>query len=144
MVRAAPTHIGSQVVHDWPAPYNTFMTDDGKGTAIDVAALRARLVALQEDIKAQVEASADARKTVELDQSSVGRLSRMDALQGQAMAMAALRRRQDQLIRIGTALQRIADGEYGYCASCGEPIGAARLELDPTVAACINCAMTRG
>ena len=41
------------------------------------------------------------------------------------------------------ALQRIADGEYGYCASCGEPIRAARLELDPAAAACINCARTR-
>jgi DnaK suppressor protein len=119
------------------------MTDDDRGRTVDVSAMRARLEALQKEIESLVESSADARKTVELDQSSVGRLSRMDALQGQAMALEAQRRRQNQLIRIRAALQRISDGEYGYCASCGEPIRAARLELDPTAAACINCARTR-
>ena len=77
---------------------------------------------------------------VELDQSSVGRLSRMDALQGQAMSRERQRRRQLELQQIGAALQRIAAGDYGYCVSCGEAIALPRLEHDPAVPLCIACA----
>ena len=83
--------------------------------------------------------SAD-RRPVELDQQSVGRLSRMDALQVQAMAQAQEGRRQDQLRRIDAALRRLADGEYGACVECGEDIPAKRLEIDPTVVRCVDCA----
>ncbi|MAZ04114.1 MAG: molecular chaperone DnaK [Sneathiella sp.] len=77
---------------------------------------------------------------VELDQSRVGRLSRMDALQGQAMAQETERRRKNELQRIENALARIKEGEYGYCVSCGEEISKKRLELDPSVPLCIDCA----
>lgn len=80
------------------------------------------------------------RATVVLDQQSVGRLSRMDALQRQAMAQATERRRQGRTARISATLQRIEDGEFGYCVDCGEEIGRARLELDPTLPTCVSCA----
>ena len=51
--------------------------------------------------------SKESRATVMLDQQSVGRLSRMDALQGQAMAQAGEDRRQLLLRRIEAALARI-------------------------------------
>ena len=84
--------------------------------------------------------SADDRSTVILDQQSVGRLSRMDALQRQAMAEATLRRRAARRHRIEAALARIGDDEFGYCQSCGEEIASARLDLDPAVATCVSCA----
>ena len=100
------------------------------------AELTARRVALVE-LRAQVEA---AREPVELDQTRIGRLSRMDALQGQAMAQETARRRDVEIILIDAALKRVNEGEYGYCLACGEEIVAARLELDPVAAVCVTCA----
>ena len=100
------------------------------------AELTARRVALVE-LRAQVEA---AREPVELDQTRVGRLSRMDAMQGQAMALETARRRDVEVTRIDAALKRVDDDEYGYCLACGEEIVAARLALDPMAAVCVTCA----
>ena len=77
---------------------------------------------------------------VELDQTKVGRLSRMDAMQAQAMALASEQRREQTLRRIDAALKRIEDDEYGYCLQCDELINPKRLEFDPTVTLCIECA----
>lgn len=89
------------------------------------------------------EVAEDARKTVTLDQASVGRLSRMDALQGQQMALAAQRRKQAMLSRVDSALARLERGEYGQCLECDEPIAEARLEFDPTTLFCLECANAR-
>ena len=80
------------------------------------------------------------QQTVELEQQSVGRLSRMDALQNQAMAKAGQVRRNQMRLRIAAALKRLEEGEFGYCIDCGESIPAKRLELDPTVPKCLSCA----
>jgi DnaK suppressor protein len=85
-------------------------------------------------------ASADDRSPVKLDQQAVGRLSRMDAMQQQAMANAASNRRAARITRINAALQRMDEDEFGYCLDCGEDIGTARLSLDPTLPHCVSCA----
>ena len=82
----------------------------------------------------------DAQKTVTLDQQSVGRLSRMDALQQQAMAVATQARRGQLRNRINAAFARMDNGEFGFCCECGEDIPIKRLELDPTVPNCVSCA----
>ncbi|MDD7908930.1 MULTISPECIES: TraR/DksA family transcriptional regulator [Pseudovibrio] len=84
--------------------------------------------------------SKEARAPVQLDQQSVGRLSRMDALQQQAMAQANERQRAIDLQRIDSALQRIKEDEYGYCLECGEDIPQERLRIDPAALYCISCA----
>ena len=89
---------------------------------------------------ATAEAREEATSRVELDQTRVGRLSRMDALQGQAMAKATGERAKLQLQRIATALRRIEAGEYGECTSCSELIDPRRLEVDPAAPRCIVCA----
>ncbi|MEX0582676.1 MAG: TraR/DksA family transcriptional regulator [Sneathiella sp.] len=101
------------------------------------------LLARREALLDVIKSSANDSRPVELDQSRVGRLSRMDALQGQAMAQETERRRRNELQRIESALARISDGEYGYCVSCGEEISRKRLELDPSVTLCIDCANKR-
>jgi len=106
----------------------------------DLSALRASLVARLEGLRAASETTAENRRPVELDQTSVGRLSRMDAMQVQAMALATERRRHEEVRRVEAAIKRIDEGEYGYCIACGEEIAAKRLEVDPTVATCIVCA----
>ncbi len=88
--------------------------------------------------------TASERGPVMLDQSRVGRLSRMDALQVQAMAQAQERRRRAERQRIEVALERLADGTWGLCTECGEAIAGARLDFDPTVALCIRCAREAG
>ncbi len=80
------------------------------------------------------------RATVVLDQQSVGRLSRMDAIQQQAMANATHQRRQQERMRLNAALVRIDAGEFGYCLDCGDDISPKRLDLDPTATRCISCA----
>ena len=83
---------------------------------------------------------AGGQATVTLDQQAVGRLSRMDALQNQAMANAQHGRRAVQRTRLKAALARIDEGEFGYCEDCGDDIAPARLDLDPTARVCISCA----
>jgi DnaK suppressor protein len=82
----------------------------------------------------------ESRKPVTLDQTSVGRLSRMDALQNQAMALETERRRILDLKRIDAALKRLEGGDYGYCVNCGDEISPKRLEFDPAIPTCIDCA----
>lgn len=77
---------------------------------------------------------------VELDQSRVGRLSRMDAMQRQAMDQATARLLANEKKRIYTALQRIKSGDYGACIHCEEDIAQKRLEADPGSLTCITCA----
>jgi DnaK suppressor protein len=77
---------------------------------------------------------------IELDQTKVGRLSRMDAMQQQAMAQATARRTEVELQRIRTALGRLQSGDYGYCVKCEEEIAEGRLRADPASLVCIDCA----
>lgn len=86
----------------------------------------------------------DGRSVVTLDQQSVGRLSRQDALQSQAMAKATQARRDVQRRALHQALARMADGEFGYCEECGELIPEARLALDPAARLCVACASAGG
>jgi len=107
---------------------------------IDIDAMRERLEAMRAELDALEAASAESRGPVELDQTRQGRLSRMDALQGQAMAQATSERRAARLRRIDAALERIESGDYGYCTVCDEPVAAARLNNDPAVPTCVGCA----
>lgn len=104
----------------------------------DQAALR--LKALREELEALSALSAEARDPVALDQQSVGRLSRMDAMQQQAMNQATEAKRKRDLVRIEAAERRLRDNEYGYCEECGEPIPDGRLEIDPMAERCVACA----
>ncbi|WP_421989437.1 TraR/DksA family transcriptional regulator [Qipengyuania sp.] len=101
---------------------------------------RTRLLARRAELEAEDAANADSRDTVELQQDSVGRLSRMDAMQQQAMAQATERRRKAERNRIAAALARLDQGEWGWCTVCGEQIAERRLAHDPSIATCLKCA----
>lgn len=92
------------------------------------------------ELRAAEGATEEDRAPVELDQTSVGRLSRMDAMQQQAMATAQSRRRAGSLKAIAAALKRMDEHEYGWCEECGEEIPVGRLELDPCAPRCVACA----
>jgi DnaK suppressor protein len=98
------------------------------------------LLNYQEVLLETVQSEKESSATVELDQSKVGRLSRMDALQGQAMTQETKLRHELSLRNIAAALVRIEAGDYGYCKICDENIAEARLRADPSVSNCIECA----
>ena len=98
-----------------------------------------KLQELRQELEGLNLAASGSRETVELDQSRVGRLSRIDALQGQAMNNAIAARRHNKLLAIEAALERLEEKEFGYCVKCGDEIALKRLELDPTVAQCLGC-----
>ena len=98
--------------------------------------LKERLAAITAEQERQKEESAP----VELDQARVGRLSRMDAMQQQAMSQAVARLTDQERQRIQSALGRIESGDYGYCIICDEEIAEGRLRFDSSVLMCISCA----
>ena len=110
----------------------------------DIEHFRTKLLQAREDILGLQGTRDASTATVVLDQSSVGRLSRMDALQQQAMAESTRARAQVALRRIEAALRRCDDGSYGYCLECEEPIDPRRLEFDPATPLCLACAEARG
>lgn len=107
---------------------------------INIDALRKALDERRAELERLSAQSAESREAVELDQTRQGRLSRQDALMQQEMAKETERRRKAEIQRIDNALKRMETEDYGYCAQCDEPTAAKRLELDPAIMVCINCA----
>lgn len=109
----------------------------------NVDAYRRRIEAELQDVE-QALAQADAAAgTVMLDQSSVGRLSRMDAMQQQAMAAGLRGRQASQMVKLRSALDRVAAGTFGLCCQCESEIDAGRLDGDPAAVFCADCSMAR-
>lgn len=108
--------------------------------AVDVEKFRTLLEARKAELTASVENASESAAPVELDQQVQGRLSRMDAIQGQAMAQATIERRRVEIAQIEAAFARMEDGEFGYCVECGDEIATKRLELNPAIARCVECA----
>lgn len=107
---------------------------------MDIEAFRVRIRDRIAELEAASVDSREARDPVALDQSRQGRLTRMDAMQGQAMARATEARRRRRIEALQGALARIDAGEFGECLTCGEPIAEARLAADPAAVRCIDCA----
>lgn len=107
---------------------------------IDIEHFRVLLEQRREALLEASENNDESTRTVEVDQQRIGRLSRADALQTQAMAKETARRRTQQLKQVEAALRRLVEGDYGDCLTCGEPIAKQRLEVDPAATQCIRCA----
>jgi len=107
---------------------------------IDEKALKQQLIDRKEELERLVTAHHDDTRPVVLDQTTVGRLSRMDEIQNQAMSVEMERRRIGETHRIDAALARMEENEFGYCMSCGDEIEKKRLELDPAIPSCVGCA----
>ncbi len=101
--------------------------------------LQATLEKQKAQLMDRIDQQKQATETVELDQSRQGRLSRMDALQQQAMAKATLNRLKNQLKQVNTTLSQLTDSDFGYCQQCGEAIEWDRLKINPTLTVCFEC-----
>ena len=108
--------------------------------SIDPQEFKKQLLARRDELEQMSEMASESRRAVTLDQQSVGRVSRIDAMQRQEMARAGEQRRLAELSRIKAALKRVELDEYGDCLKCGEEIAPKRLVFDPSVPLCIKCA----
>lgn len=109
-------------------------------TTFDTDEIRRELLRRKAELENLSAISSGSRKAVELDQTSVGRVSRIDAIQQQALALATERNRERDLNRIASSLARLDEGTYGACIVCGEDISPKRLAFDPATPNCIDCA----
>lgn len=111
-----------------------------RGPVTDTAGIRRQLLDRLDALRRAISDTADDRKPIELDQQSVGRLSRIDSLQVQAMAQKSEQMKQREIVMIRSALDRLESGDFGFCVSCGEEIAPKRLAIDATIPTCIACA----
>lgn len=104
---------------------------------------RARLLIEQRETVEVIQQAQQSAASVELDQSSVGRVSRIDALQQQALAQGLLERLALRKRKVEAALARHDAGTYGRCCACRDDIEPERLNADPAVVFCHECAAER-
>ncbi len=102
--------------------------------------LRGDLLALKVSLRQDLDASVNSSKPVALDQNSVGRVSRIDAIQHQQMAAASRQAQTHRVTMTDQALGRFEAEIYGFCLRCEEPIGYRRLKARPESAQCVRCA----
>ena len=96
-----------------------------------------RLSGLERELAGIIESSSSAATDDEHDPEGATL-----AFERQHTAALAGQARQ-HLAQIDAAVARLADGSYGVCESCGQPIGAARLAARPVTTTCISCASRR-
>jgi DnaK suppressor protein len=101
---------------------------------------REKLLSEMQELETLSDGARESRAAVELDQQGVGRLSRMDAMQQQAMSVASERRRRMRIGQIEAAIKRLETDDFGYCIRCGEPIAEERITADPASTLCLECA----
>ena len=111
-------------------------------TADQVALLRAELERILVKLKKSMKVTRETLRPATLDQTSVGRLSRIDTLQNQSVARNLGDREEQKLAAVVAALARLARGEYGNCSECGGSIGFDRLMVFPESPICQRCALS--
>ncbi len=95
------------------------------------------------EVEASLELASSDAEPVDLD-LSIGRLSRMDALAQQHIAVARRRELETRRSQLRAALARINAGSFGECLDCEEPIGLGRLRARPESSLCRDCQQRRG
>lgn len=105
----------------------------------EIDQFKQKLLQMKAELQQVDKSTRESSDTVVLDQSRVGRLSRMDAMQSQQMALETARRRKQQILKIEGALKRIATDDFGYCFICGDEIDVRRLFADPVNTRCMKC-----
>jgi DnaK suppressor protein len=105
-----------------------------------VADLRAELDRQLQRLERSMRVTEEASRPVELDQTAVGRLSRMDSLQNQSLTRSLRERESAKLAQLHQALARMDAGTYGVCTECGAPVPFERLFVFPEAPSCTACA----
>ena len=99
---------------------------------------RSKLISLRSSLERDLDIAKEFARPVDLDQP-IGRLTRVDAMQQQHMALARCQRIRNRLAAISGALGRLAAGSFGECIACGDDIELRRLEARPETFLCLIC-----
>jgi DnaK suppressor protein len=91
-------------------------------------------------LERSISANGSAARPRDLEQDTVGRLSRIEALMSQGLTATLAAREKAQLEQILSALRRLEEGTYGVCNGCGAAIPIERLMVFPETLACAACA----
>ncbi len=110
-------------------------------SAEQLAHLSAELDRGLQKLERSMRVTDEAMKPIELDQSTVGRLSRIDSLQNQGLTRNLQEREQALLGLMVGALRRVDEGRYGTCTDCGEAIPFERLAVFPETPTCARCVL---
>ena len=102
--------------------------------------IREELLRSLTKLERSISANGNHARPRDLEQDTVGRLSRIEAIQSQGLASTLAAREKVQLEQIVAALRRLEDGTYGACNACGAPIPVERLMVFPETLACSACA----
>jgi DnaK suppressor protein len=123
-----------------PDPEETCMSGNDEGlSAVQIQELHAEIEREIRRLERGMSGAREATRAVELDQTAVGRLSRIDALQNQQMAAGLRGREMARYAQLLEALERIDKGTYGRCQRCGRTIPFGRLLVMPEARACSSC-----
>ncbi len=108
-------------------------------SAEEIETLRREVLRQLERLERSMRVTDEGLRPVELDPGAVGRLSRIDELQNQALTRNLREREQIQLGGLLRAFQRLEEGVYGLCIECGGEIPFDRLLVFPETATCVDC-----
>ncbi len=108
------------------------MTSTEKQQLIEI--INQKVIVLREEIAELTELT----KPIPLD-ASIGRVSRMDAINNKTINEASLREKQKILKRLEQALENTHSKDFGICQKCGNEIPFGRLEYMPHTTRCVNC-----
>ena len=97
------------------------------------------LLSRREMLETQLSESSHALRPIALDQTLLGRVSRMDAIQQQEVTASTHRLKSIALQKVTNALALFKIGNFGYCRECDNPIGYKRLKAQPESALCLRC-----
>lgn len=116
-------------------------TSPRRCTPEQLAELRAVIEDELRSLRRSMKISEETSAPVTLDQTTVGRLSRMDAMQSQAMQQQLHERELGRLGSLESALRRIDEGTFGTCTACASAIPFGRLLVLPEARTCAVCGL---
>ncbi|MEQ9363673.1 MAG: TraR/DksA C4-type zinc finger protein [Leptospirales bacterium] len=101
--------------------------------------LKAKIEADLEALRADIVGLEEATQPIAPD-VSLGRLTRMDAIQNKSVSEAALSESLVKLEKLKAALKNLDAPNFGLCEACGRTIAPARIEYMPETTTCVDCA----
>ncbi|HKK24123.1 MAG TPA: TraR/DksA C4-type zinc finger protein [Gracilimonas sp.] len=96
------------------------------------------IVSRIEETKGDIKELKELVKPIPLD-ASIGRVSRMDAINNKSINESALRDKTEKLKKLEKALENSRSENFGICSKCGDEIPFGRLEYMPHTTRCVNC-----
>jgi DnaK suppressor protein len=106
---------------------------------LDKAAFKKKINILIDKMQIEIKDLEELTKPIS-PENSIGRISRMDAINNKGVSEAALRTKKSRLGALITAKERLNTEGFGFCENCKKPIQEARLMFLPESDFCVRCA----